>query len=53
MILIRKILFILALKPLILRNYKLRQQGLLNDEWYWFDLLATEWGFFVDVESNG
>ena len=39
-------IFILVLNPLISRNYKLREKGLLPDEWYWADKLATKYNFY-------
>jgi len=39
--------FILILRPLIKRNYRLRTEGKLPDEWYWADTLAVNYGFFV------
>lgn len=43
----RKLIFVAVLKPLILRNYRLRAAGKLPDEWYWADHLAMRWGYFV------
>lgn len=37
----------LILRPLVLRNYRLRAAGKLSDEWYWADTLACGWGFFT------
>jgi len=39
--------FHLLLRPLIKRNYRLREQGLVADEWYWADRLAVKYGYFV------
>lgn len=51
MIYIRRIVilitFHLILKPLIKRNYRLRAEGKLPDEWYWADEIATKNGLFV------
>ena len=47
---IRKILsfpFALMLAPLVKRNYRLRAQGLLPDEWYWADMLLLKIGYYV------
>jgi hypothetical protein len=41
------VVFKLVLAPLIRRNYKLREEGKLEDHWYWADYLATRHGFFV------
>ena len=46
----RAVMFVLfhsVLKHLIKRNYKLREQGKLPDEWYWADELAVNHGYFV------
>lgn len=42
--------FHLALKHLIKRNYEMRRQGLLPDEWYWADRIAARYGYFVRPE---
>lgn len=42
---VRWIVFHFYLKPLIKRNYRLRAQGVLPDEWYWADELAFSWGY--------
>ena len=45
--------FYFVLRPLILRNYRLRKQSRLNfdgkhlDEWYWADTLAVNSGWYV------
>jgi len=39
--------FHLILKPLIKRNYRLRMEGKLPDEWYWADKIAVKFGYFV------
>ena len=45
--------FHLILKPLIRRNYRLRElsaisgDGKYPDEWYWADLLAMNFGYHV------
>jgi hypothetical protein len=47
------IFFHLCLKFLIKRNYRLRAESALNgdnkhpDKWYWADLLAVKYGYFV------
>ena len=33
----------LILLPLIRRNYRLRKEGKLPDEWYWADRLVCKW----------
>jgi hypothetical protein len=47
---IKKILlwpiYMLVLRPLIKRNYKLREQGKIPDEWHWADLIAIEHGYY-------
>ncbi len=37
----------LVLIPLVVRNYRLREQGELPDEWYWADQVLVSWGVFV------
>jgi len=45
--------FHLILKPLIRRNYELRRRSAINgdgkypDVWYWADIIAVEWGYFI------
>jgi hypothetical protein len=36
----------LILRPLVRRNYRLRNDGILPDEWYWADILLMEWGLW-------
>lgn len=43
----KKLIFVLVLRPLIERNYRLRQEGKKPDEWYWADALAVRWGYFL------
>ncbi len=43
--------FHLVLKPLIKRNYRMRNAGLLPDEWYWADKIAVHYGYFVSHEA--
>lgn len=31
-------------RPLVKRNYRLRRQGKLPDEWYWADAYLLTWG---------
>lgn len=38
--------YILVLRPLIKRNYRLRELGELPDKWYWADELSVKFGFF-------
>jgi len=49
----RFVVFHLVLKPLIKRNYRLRAEGKLPDEWYWADLMAARWGYFVHNKFMG
>jgi len=45
--------FYLILKPLIKRNYKLRRKSAISEDskypdvWYWADIIAVEYGYFV------
>jgi len=39
--------FYLVLRPLISRNYRLRREGNLPDEWYWADVLAIRYGYAI------
>ncbi len=41
------LVFTLILKPLIKRNYRMRYEGKLPDEWYWADAIATSWKLFL------
>jgi hypothetical protein len=33
--------------PLVARNYALRAEGKLPDEWYWADTICLHWGYAV------
>lgn len=46
------LVFVLWLRPLIKRNYKMRAAGVLPDEWYWADELAFDWGYIVTNEGE-
>lgn len=35
----------LILYPLVYRNYRLRREGKLPDEWYWADAKLASWGY--------
>jgi hypothetical protein len=37
----------ILLSILVARNYQLREQGKLPDEWYWADAQLLSWGYFV------
>lgn len=43
----RQAIFALLLRPLILRDYRLRTEGKRPDKWHWADRLAVSWGKFV------
>lgn len=43
---VRFVIFYTVLRPLIVRNYKLRGKKVLPDKWYWADYLAAQWGYF-------
>lgn len=45
---LRAVIFYAVLRPLIVRNYKLRKQKVLPDQWYWADYLAASWGYYVE-----
>jgi hypothetical protein len=45
----RKAIFLLILRPIIQRDYRLRAKGVRPDRWHWADMLAVKWGFFVDA----
>lgn len=45
----RRCIVWLVLAPLIRRNLGLRVAALLPDEWYWADMVACRWGYFVDA----
>ena len=44
--------FHIVLKPLIKRNFRLRERGVLPDKWYWADLLALKCGFRVSIHNK-
>lgn len=37
---------------LVLRNYSMRQRGLLPDEWYWADEKLLSWGYAVSSNAQ-
>jgi len=49
---LKKLFYVLILKPLIRRNLKLRyksavlRDGKHPDKWYWADKLSMDWGFY-------
>ena len=47
----RYLIYRFMLSPLIRRNYRLRNSGVLPDEWYWADALALRWGYFGPYEK--
>lgn len=49
---LRALIFIVVLRPLIRRNYRLRYEGRLPDRWYWADLVALRWGYFVENDNG-
>ena len=48
---LRALVWHLVLKPLIVRNYRLRALGRLPDEWYWVDEVACKWGYAIRPDS--
>lgn len=48
----RAAIFWCILRPLIKRNYRLRAEGKLPDEWYWADELACKWGFLMHLPES-
>ncbi len=38
---------------LVWKNYRLRQAGVLPDEWYWADLALFKRGYQVDPDNGG
>ena len=49
----KRLIYMLVLRPLIRRNYRLRRAGLLPDRWFWADVLAIRWGFFTEDTLDG
>lgn len=49
----RKLIFVLILRPLIRRDYRLRAEGRRPDRWRWADALAASWGFLVEFKRVG
>lgn len=45
---IRRLVFVLFLRYLIVRNYRERERGAAPDQWYWADRLAASWGHYVE-----
>ncbi len=46
----RFLVFYLVLRPLILENYKMRREGLVDDEWFWADEIGFRWGYSVTLD---
>lgn len=43
----RRLVFLLVLRPIIRRDYRLREAGKRPDRWHWADVLALRWGYFA------
>lgn len=41
----------LWLRPLILRDYRLREAGMRPDRLHWADAKAMGWGFFTELPA--
>lgn len=46
-------IFHLVLKQMIKENYRKRKAGLIADKWYWGDILAARYGYFVSAKELG
>lgn len=47
----RVIIYYKILRPLILRNYRLRCDGKIPDQMYWADAVACSWGLFTSWQD--
>jgi hypothetical protein len=43
--------FHLALKPLIIADYKKRALGLKPDKWHWADEMAVKFGYYASFNK--
>jgi hypothetical protein len=50
---VKLLIYTLILEPLILRDLRLRDQGIRPDRWYWADRLAVRWGFLAAPDTVG
>ena len=46
---VRGWIYRLILRPLIKRNYAMRERGTAPDVLYWADSLAVSWGYFTEL----
>jgi hypothetical protein len=44
----RRLVWLLFLRPLVMVNYRLRFRGLIADKMFWADSIGTGWGFTYD-----
>jgi hypothetical protein len=44
---IKPMVYYLILRPMILRDYRLRENGVRADRFHWADEKAIEWGYFT------
>ena len=42
----------LILYPLVYRNMRLREKGLLPDKWYWADIKLSSWGYLYRRDNE-
>jgi hypothetical protein len=48
----RRWIYRFILRPVIVRNYGMRERGTAPDELYWADRLAMSWGHFTDFRER-
>lgn len=48
----KRLLYWAILRPLILRDYRLRAQGKRPDRWHWADAQAVHWGFLPEPSDQ-
>lgn len=48
----KRLIFLLVLRPMILMNYWLRARHIIRDAWFWADLLAFTWGYTVTLRKT-
>lgn len=49
---LRRLVYLVVLRPLIRWNYWLRYHRFAEDRWYWADSLALGWGFWDHTEDR-
>lgn len=43
----KRLIYLLILRPIILRDYRLREKGKRPDRMHWADSIACRWGYYT------